>query len=74
MKGRTPSSSAKKRLALQFRMYSEVEEEKPSMLGNWRASGTKRALFRSPDRNSGAGISIGLLIFLAVIFIVKIKA
>lgn len=52
VKGRTPTSSTKKRLAVQFRMYSE-EDAIPSTSApssTFKANITKRALFQSPDR------------------------
>lgn len=55
IKGRTPTSSSKKRLALQFKMFTDNEDAVPSTSSSsssFRASGSKRALFQSPDHDS----------------------
>lgn len=57
-KRRTPTSSSKKRLALQFRMLSEGEDAVPSTSGGFRASVTKRALFQSPDHDRSGSKSL----------------
>lgn len=54
VKGRTPSSSTKKRLALQFRMYSEEEPVASTSASAFKANITKRALFQSPERESNS--------------------
>lgn len=53
VKGRTPSSSTKKRLALQFRMYSENEKPVASTSSSTSSSSSfKRALFQSPEKET----------------------
>lgn len=56
VKGRTPSSSTKKRLALQFRMYSDGEPvaSTSAVSSNHKASITKRALFQSPEKGNSS--------------------
>lgn len=71
VKGRTPSSSTKKRLALQFRMYSEEEPipSTSSTSSSFKANITKRALFQSPDREGNSGVFPSACKFTALFFV-----
>lgn len=52
LKSRTPSSSAKKKLAMRFRkLAGEIEKTVPTTSSDTALFSSKRALFQSPDRD-----------------------